>query len=181
MAGRTLTAMEGESEESGAEDKPGGAAAGRDTTSDATSKDADAAGAGGRHGEERRETARVAGRQENPAVESSGVGYIEGSRGLRSGGKIRGGSPGSGRGSRVAERHRHPQSGRVARGDETFRVTPKDDRFPGADGQGRGADGNSPTTQGTKGSSKNSRGKEDGKQTGDGGSADTTAGQGRGR
>ena len=47
---RTLTEMSEESEGSVAEDKPRVATAGGGATSDATSKDADAAGAGGRHG-----------------------------------------------------------------------------------------------------------------------------------
>ena len=49
-----LTATAGESEGSGTEDGPGGTVAGRGATSDATSKDADAAGAGGRHGAEKK-------------------------------------------------------------------------------------------------------------------------------
>ena len=69
----TLTAMAGESEGSGAEDKPGGEAANRGAPSDATSKDADAAGAGGRHESGKMESERVAGRQENLSGESSGV------------------------------------------------------------------------------------------------------------
>ena len=65
-------------EGSGAEEGPGGAAAGGDANSDATSKHVDTTGAGGCHGAEKRETERVSGQQENRAGESSGVGNREG-------------------------------------------------------------------------------------------------------
>ena len=69
-----LTAREEESEGNGTEDGPGGAAAG----GGATPEDADAAGAEGRHGAKKSESERVAGRRENPADESYGVGDKEG-------------------------------------------------------------------------------------------------------
>ena len=65
----TLTATAGESEGSGAEDGPGGAAAGRGATSDVPSKDAYAAGAGGRHGAEKRKRRGFpAGRKTRPII-----------------------------------------------------------------------------------------------------------------
>ena len=65
--GMTLKETAEELERSGAEYGPGGAAAGGGATSDTNSKDADAAGAGGRHGAEKRERERVSGRRENLA------------------------------------------------------------------------------------------------------------------
>ena len=59
-------------EGSGAETGPGGAAAGEGDTSNATAVEADAVGAGGCHGAEKRERERFVGQQENPAGESSG-------------------------------------------------------------------------------------------------------------
>ena len=69
-----LTETAGESEGNVAGDNPRGAVA----TADATSKDTAASGAGGCHGEERGKRTRVAGRQENPSGESSGVVNREG-------------------------------------------------------------------------------------------------------
>ena len=57
---------------------PGGTAAGRSETRKATSAATDEAGSGGRHGARSGERERVAGRRENPAGESSGVGFREG-------------------------------------------------------------------------------------------------------
>ena len=74
----TLTAASGESEGSSAEDEPGDVAACRGATSDSTSKDANSAEAGGRHGAGKKEWDRVDGRQENRAGKSSGVGDREG-------------------------------------------------------------------------------------------------------
>ena len=64
---------EEESEGSGAENGPGGSAAGGGATLEATSKDVDTGGVGGRHGVKKRERYRVTGQQENPARESYGV------------------------------------------------------------------------------------------------------------
>ena len=50
----TLTATAGESEGSGTEDGPRGAAAGGGATLEAISEDADTAGEGDRHGSEKR-------------------------------------------------------------------------------------------------------------------------------
>ena len=52
----------------------GGAGAGGGNTGDATCTDADETGAGDRHGERTATRERVAGQQENPLVESYGVG-----------------------------------------------------------------------------------------------------------
>ena len=65
--GMTLKETAEELEGSDAEYGPGGAAAGGGATLDTKSKDADAAGAGGRHGAEKRERERVSGRRENLA------------------------------------------------------------------------------------------------------------------
>ena len=51
-----------ESEGNCVEDGPGGAAANEGATLDATYEDADAEGAGGRHGADKREKVRVSGR-----------------------------------------------------------------------------------------------------------------------
>ena len=72
--GQALTETARESEGSGAETAPGGAAAGRGDTWDVTSEGADKAGSGGRHGAKQRVRERVAGRRENPDGKSSGVG-----------------------------------------------------------------------------------------------------------
>ena len=92
-----LTVMEKKSEGSGMEDGPGGAAAGRGSSSDATSKNVDSAEAGGHHGAEKRDRDRVARRRENPARASYGVGEREG--GPKASGveeNHRGETPGSG-------------------------------------------------------------------------------------
>ena len=60
-AGRPLTKTAGESEERGAGDDPGGAAAGRGATVYAASKDAVAAGGGGSHGAGKGESEKFAG------------------------------------------------------------------------------------------------------------------------
>ena len=68
--GMMLTPTEEESEGSGAEYGPGGAAAGGGATLDATSKNADRSGAGDRHGAGKRERERVVGQQKTPAGKS---------------------------------------------------------------------------------------------------------------
>ena len=77
-AGRPMTATAGESVGSGADNEPGGAAAGEGANANATSEGEAAAEAGGCHRARRGEMARVASQQENPASESSGVGDREG-------------------------------------------------------------------------------------------------------
>ena len=77
-AGRPLTVTAGEHEGSGEGDYPGGPGGPVGATVDATSEYAAAEGAGGHHGVGIVERARVAGRQENPAGKSSGVGNREG-------------------------------------------------------------------------------------------------------
>ena len=62
----TPTATSEELEGSGTENGPGGVAAGGGATSDATTGDADAAGAGGRHGADKRERDKVASRRVHP-------------------------------------------------------------------------------------------------------------------
>ena len=66
-------------------------------------------------------------------------------QGLRSAGKLRGGLPGSGRGSRVVKGHQHPGVEKFPWGDETSGVTPKGDRVLGEDRQGMGGERNPPT------------------------------------
>ena len=73
-----LTATSCESEGSGVEEIPGGAAAGGGDTWDIPTKDADATGAGSHHGEKKRGRERVASRRENPSGDYSGVGIREG-------------------------------------------------------------------------------------------------------
>ena len=76
--GMTLTVRAEESEVSGAEDGPRGAAAGRGASLDATSEDVDTEGARGHHGAEKSERERVPGWQENLSGESYRVGDREG-------------------------------------------------------------------------------------------------------
>ena len=73
-AGSPLTATVEAIEESVADGRPGVAAAGGGHTGEATSADADKAGAGGHHGANTVARERVASRQEKPAGESYGVG-----------------------------------------------------------------------------------------------------------
>ena len=95
-----LTATAEESEGSGAEDDPGGAVAGVGATSDETSKEAAATGAGGCHRAKKRERERVTVWQENPVGHSSGVGEREGvpEASVVAENLGGGGLPGSGRG-----------------------------------------------------------------------------------
>ena len=76
--GKTPTETAVNSEGSGADNGLEGSTAGGGATSDATPEDADATGAGGRHGAEKRDRERVSGQPENLAGESSGVGEGEG-------------------------------------------------------------------------------------------------------
>ena len=76
-ARRPLTATAGATRERGVDSRPGGAAAGRGDTCEATSAAADEAGAGGRHGAKTAARERVAGRRENPSGESYIVGVVE--------------------------------------------------------------------------------------------------------
>ena len=73
-AGRPLTATVGATEESGADGRPGGAAAGGGDAGEAISTAADKAGAGDRHGANTVARDRISGRRENPAGKSYGVG-----------------------------------------------------------------------------------------------------------
>ena len=73
-AGRPMTEMTGASEERSLDGIPGGEAAGGGDTGEATATAADEAGARGRHGAKTVARERVAGRQENPAGDSYGVG-----------------------------------------------------------------------------------------------------------
>ena len=105
-AGRLLTAKVRESEGSGAEAAPGGAAAGKGNTWDVTSEDAvaDEAGTGGRHGEKQRGRERVSVRRGKPSGKFYGVGIREGGpEAFRVAENPGGGLPGSGRWSRVAK------------------------------------------------------------------------------
>ena len=69
-----MKATAGGSEENGADEKQGSAAADGGDTGDATSAAADEAGLGGRHGAIIAARERVAGRRENPSGDSYGVG-----------------------------------------------------------------------------------------------------------
>ena len=123
-------------QESGAEEPVESTSAGGSKTRKATSAAADKAGAGGSHVARYGLRERVAGRRENPASESSGVGVQEGGReaygvagkpskvGGKEGGREAygvaenpGGEPReSSRRCRVAAGHRHPRSGQVSPG-----------------------------------------------------------------
>ena len=168
--GRPLTAKAGESEEISADGEPGGTAAGRGDTGDATSATADEAGSGGHHWARTATRERVAGRQENPDGESYEVG---------GGGEVRetyrvaskpSGVRGDGGGSEaygVAEKSRRDHQGvgggvespqgidtpavdALPWGDETPGVATEDEGVTGEDGQGRGVGGTPPTTRASK-------------------------------
>ena len=72
-----------------------------------------------------------------------------GTQGLRSGIKLQGGLPGSGRGSQVAKGKRHPQSGRFSLGVQNLRSDPRGRQSAEVDIQGRGGEGKE-TTQPSK-------------------------------
>ena len=76
-----LTTTAGGAEGSGVDGIPGGTADGGGATSEATSKDADAAGVGGRHWAVKRERGRVANQEGYPEVVSYDLVIIE--KGLR--------------------------------------------------------------------------------------------------
>ena len=145
--GQSLTMTVWKSEGSGAEEVPGGAAAGGGDAWEVTSEDADAAGAVGHHGAKKRVRERVSGRRENPADNSLGVGIREGgpeASGVAEtpGGDLQGvgGVVDSPRGIDT------PGVEELSRWEENSIVTPKGDVVLGADGRGRGGDGNSPAT-----------------------------------
>ena len=83
-----------------------------------------------------------------------------GAQGLKSGGKPLGGLPGSGRGSRVAEGHRHPRSGRVAPGRRNLQSDPQGRLSYGGGQTGAGKGNNYPATQDTKARRDNSSSKD---------------------
>ena len=90
--------------------------AGRGATSDATPKYAVAAVAGGGMGRE-----KGTGRGSSASGKTRKAIPLEwenerGGQDLQSGGKPRGGTPGSGRGGRISKSHQHPYSGRFSLG-----------------------------------------------------------------
>ena len=169
-AGRPLTATVGATEERGADGRPGGAAAGRDDTGKATSAAADKAGAGGRHGAKIEARERVAGRQENPAGESYGVGggrkgreaYRVATKPSRV--RVNGGgreaygvaeNPGGDRqgvggGVESPQVIDYPGVDALPQGDETPGVATAGEGAPGEGRRGRGGDGTPPTTRATE-------------------------------
>ena len=120
-----LTATAGELEGSGVEDGPGGAADDGGNTLGVTSEDADASGAGGHNGAVKIERGRVAVRRGNPERNSSGVRERKGGPEASGVAETPGGLLRSGRGSRVAEGHQKPQSGRVAPGGGNLQIDPQ--------------------------------------------------------
>ena len=143
-AGRLLTAKVRESEGSGAEAAPGGAAAGKGNTWDVTSEDAvvDEAGTGGRHGEKQRGRERVSVRRGKPSGKFYGVGIREGSpEAFRVAENPGGDCQGVGGGVELQRGIENPGVEELPRGGEISGVTPKVDRVPGSDGRtgaGRG-------------------------------------------
>ena len=126
-------------EGSGAEIGPVGAAASRGDTLDTTAVEADAEGEGGRHGEEKRERETVAGRRENPAGKSSGVGVREGTPEASRVAKTPGGDrQGVGGGVELPRGTNTPGVEELPWGNQTSGVTLEGDKVPGEDGQGQG-------------------------------------------
>ena len=151
----TRTGTAEESEESGAEDGPGGAAAGWGATLDATSEDADAAGAKGRYGAKKREGEKLW------ASESSGMGSREScpeASGVAE--SPRGDRQGVGGGIELSMGTHTHRVEELPRGEETSRATLEGNGCTWADGWGQGGDRNSPATQDTEGRSNISRGYE---------------------
>ena len=105
---------------------PGVAVVSGVATLDVTSVEADAVGVGGLHGAEKgKGRVSPSGRKIWPASPLEWETDRGGGQGLRSGGKPREVSPGSWRGSRVAEGHRHPQSRSVAPVGRNLRSDPR--------------------------------------------------------
>ena len=170
-----------ESEVSGADNNPEDATAGRGATLDATPEDVDAAGSGGCHGAGKRYRERVAGQRENPAGESSGVVEGEGRARPLEWRKTPWESPGSGRGSRVSEGHRHPRSEIVAPGGQNLQSDLRGRPSAGGGWTGAGRGRILLSHPGHRGEHRNLPQIGDGEQDGAGGTANYTTGNGRGR
>ena len=153
-------------QESGAEEPVESTSAGGSETRKATSAAADKAGAGGSHVARYGLRERVAGRRENPASESSGVGVQEGGReaygvagkpskvGGKEGGREAYGvaeNPGGNRervrgGVELPQGIDTPGVDKFPQGDETPRVAIEGEGVTGEDGRGWGGYRNPPTT-----------------------------------